>query len=188
MALSNKEMSTRAAYAAAVLQGGGQIATHPIAYSVSQGTSLSFIQHIGTISRTAVKFDTGNTYLGSIPIAITFSYRRIGNPTGVIRTGIRKASDDSFIPIADWPAEYINPGSHNGVYTVTAAGDNTYALVANDKFSIEYTGTSATNGIEVLMNPQTANPTQAATTQQYAGSYASSANALAATVKTRVLT
>jgi hypothetical protein len=59
--------------------------------------------------------------------------------------------------------------------------------VANDKFSIEYAGT-ATAGIEILMNPQTANPTQTATTQQYAGSYATSANALAATVKTRTLT
>lgn len=38
------------------------------------------------------------------------------------------------------------------------------------------------------MDPQTANLTQTATTQQYTGSYASAANALAATIKTRVLT
>jgi hypothetical protein len=98
MVLSKQEMTARAAYATAVLSGGGQVATHPIAYSVSQGTSLSFMQHIGTISRTAVKFDTGNISLGSTPIAIAFTFRKVGNPTGVIKTGIRKAADDSFIP------------------------------------------------------------------------------------------
>ena len=184
MVLSKQEMTMRAAFAWSRTSGGGQIATHPIAYSVSQGAGLSFIQS-GFISRTAVKFDTGNTFLGSTPIAITFSFRKIGTPTGVILTGIRKASDDSFIPIADWPAEYIRPGSHNGVYTVTEEGYNAYSIAANDKFSIEYAGT-ATAGIEISIS-QTANPTQTATTQQYAGSYASAANALAATIKTRVL-
>jgi hypothetical protein len=183
----SREITARAAFAAAVLQGGGQVATHPIAYSVPQGTSLLFIQHIGTISRTAVKFDSGNTFIGSSPQSIRFSFRRIGNPQGVIRTGIRKASDDSFILIAEWPATFSEPGPANSLYTVTAEGNNTYSVVVNDKFSIEYSGT-ATNGIEILMNPLTANPTQTATTQQYAGSYASSANALAATIKTRVLT
>jgi hypothetical protein len=128
----------------------GQIATHPIAYSVSQGTSLSFIQHVGSISRTAIKFDTGNTFLGSTPIAIIFSFRKVGNPTGVIRTGIRKASDDSFISIAEWPAEYAKPlASANGIYTVTAEGHNAYSVVAGDKFSIENSGT-ATAGSALL--------------------------------------
>jgi hypothetical protein len=165
MAYSQEQVSI-AAFAAAVVQGGGPIATHYNAYSVSEGTGLSFIQYVGMINRTAVKFDTGNAFLGSIPIAITFSFRKVGNPTGVIRTRIRKASDDSFIPIADWPAEYDRPGSgsNNNIYTVTAEGYNAYSIVANDKFSIEYAGTSA-NGIEILMNPQTANPTQSATKQ-----------------------
>jgi hypothetical protein len=154
---------------------------------VPQGTSLSFIQHVGSINRTALKFDTGNTFLGSTPIAITFSFRKVGNPTGVIRTGIRKASDDSFISIAEWPAEYTRPlASANGIYTVTAEGYNAYSVAANDKYSIEYAGT-ASAGIEILMNPQTANPTQTATTQQYTGSYTNAANALAASIKTRVL-
>jgi hypothetical protein len=130
-----KEMTARAAFAATALQNAGQIATHSNAYSVRQGTSLSFIQHVGSISRTAIKFDTGNTFLGSTPIAITFTYRRVGNPTGVIRTGIRKASDNSFIPIAEWPTEYTTPGT-NGIYTVTVEGSNTYSIVANDKYSI----------------------------------------------------
>jgi hypothetical protein len=50
-------MTARAAFAAAVLQGGGPMATYPIAYSVSQGTSLSFIQHVGSINRSSIKFD-----------------------------------------------------------------------------------------------------------------------------------
>jgi hypothetical protein len=164
----------------------GQLVSFPNAYSVALPSSPTFIQHVGTISRTAVKFDTGNTFLGSKPVAITFAFRKIGNPLGVIRTGIRKASDDSFILIAEWPAEFSKHNA-NGIYTVTAEGGNTYAIVANDKLSIEYSG-SATAGIEIAMNPQVVNPTQTATTQQYAGSYASSANALAATVTTKVLT
>jgi hypothetical protein len=170
-------------------QNPGPLNTFPYAYNVALPASPTYIQHIGTISRTAVKFDTGNTYIGSYPIAITFSFRKIGNPTGAIRTGIRKASDESFILIAEWPADYTRPGTINGIYTVTAEGGNSsYAIVANDKFSIEYTGTSATNGIEIAMNPQTANPTQTSTTQQYTGTYASAANALAATIKTRMQT
>lgn len=165
----------------------GPLFTFPNAYNIAQGTSLSFIQHIGTISRTAVKFDTANTFLGSRPQSITFAYRRIGNLTGVIKTGIRKASDDTFIPIAEWPAEYTTPGigPNANLYIVTAEGGNSYAMVANDKYSIEYTGT-ATAGIEILMNPQQANPAGLFTTQQYTGTYASSANALAATIKTQV--
>jgi hypothetical protein len=76
------------------------------------------------------------------------------------------------------------------VHTYKSASDSNNlvksGIIYESHHSIEYSGT-ATNGIEILMNPQIANPTQAATTQQYAGSYASSANALAAAIKTRVL-
>jgi flagellin-like hook-associated protein FlgL len=180
------KMSHRVAFAALAKDPSGQVVKFPSAYSAALPSNPTFIQHVGTISRTTVKFDTGNTFLGSKPVAITFAFRKIGNPLGVIRTGIRKASDDSFILIAEWPAEFSKHNA-NGIYTVTAEGGNTYAIVANDKFSIEYSG-SATAGIEIAMNPQTANPTQTSTTQQYTGTYASAANALAATIKTRVLT
>lgn len=49
-------LEAKAAFAAAVLSSAGQTATHSNAYSVPQGTSPSFIQHIGTISRTAVRY------------------------------------------------------------------------------------------------------------------------------------
>jgi hypothetical protein len=75
MVLTNNEMRARAAFAATAFQSAGQTVTHSNAYSVSQGTSLSFIQHVGSINRTAIKFDTGNTFLGSTPIAITLSFR-----------------------------------------------------------------------------------------------------------------
>jgi hypothetical protein len=182
----SEKMRAAAAAAAMQTQSHGQVATFPNAYSVALPASPTYIQHIGTISRTGVKFDTGNTFLGSTPVAITFTFRKIGNPLGAIRTGIRKASDDSFILVSEFPAEYTKPGT-NGVYTVTAEGSSTYAIVANDKFSIEYTGT-ASNGIGIAMNPQTANPAQTATTQTYTGTYASAANALAVTIKTKVLT
>jgi hypothetical protein len=104
----------------------GQTVTKPNAYSVALPASPTFIQHIGTISRTAVKFDTGNTFLNTTPIAITFSFRKIGEPTGVIKMGIRKASDDSFILIAEAPAEFSR--NKNGIYTVTVGGNNTYSM------------------------------------------------------------
>jgi hypothetical protein len=75
----SQTMADKLAYAAAVVKGVGQVATHYDAYSVPQGTSLSFIQHVGSINRSAIKFDTGNTFLGSILIGITFSFRRVGN-------------------------------------------------------------------------------------------------------------
>jgi hypothetical protein len=173
-----------AAFAYYALQHPGNLVTFPNAYSVVLPSAPTYIQHIETISRTAVKFDTGNTYLSSFPLAITFTFRKIGNPLGVIRTGIRKASDDSFILIAEWPAEFSKHNA-NGIYTVTAEGTNTYSIVANDKYSIEYSG-SATAGIELASSGS--NPTQTATTQQYTGSYASASNALVATIKTKVLT
>jgi hypothetical protein len=47
----------------------GQIASFPNAYSVSLPSNPKYIQHVGTINRTTVKFDTGNTFLGSTPVA-----------------------------------------------------------------------------------------------------------------------
>jgi CCR4-NOT transcriptional regulation complex NOT5 subunit len=180
------KMSHRTAFAALSKDATGVI-TNPTPYDIPLGTSNTFIQHIGTISRTAVKFDTGNTSIGSKPVGITFRWRKVGTPTGNIIVVIRKASDDTIAAtLAQWPVDDTRPATD--VRTAVVQGTNTtYSVVANDKISIEYTGT-ATAGIEIAMNPQQANPVSLFTTQQYTGTYASSANALAATIKTRVLT
>lgn len=58
----------------------GQVVTQPNVYSVALPSSSTYIQHIGAINRTSIKFDSGNTFLGTTPIAITFTFRRIGTP------------------------------------------------------------------------------------------------------------
>lgn len=65
-----------------------------------QGRHRFFINYTGGTGRTAVKFDTGSSGLGTIPYAVILEYKTCGKPTGVITFGIRKAADDSFQLIA----------------------------------------------------------------------------------------
>lgn len=68
-----------------------------------------FHRVIGTINRTSIRFDTGNTAIGSNPVGITFRWRKVGTPTGNIAVGIRKASDDSIAAtLAQWPIDDIS--------------------------------------------------------------------------------
>jgi hypothetical protein len=71
------------------------------------------------VSRLAVKFDTSGVGLGTIPYKITTPYRRIGNPTGNISVGIRKAAGDTFTLIAEWPI--VEP-RHSGIITINVQG------------------------------------------------------------------
>lgn len=83
--------------AAASLQNPSTgIVTQPTIYNVGLGSAPNWIA-FNTISRMAVKIDTGNTNLGTNPREVTINYRRYGNPTGAIKMGIKKASDDSFL-------------------------------------------------------------------------------------------
>ena len=114
-------------------------------FNVSPGTSPTFVAFSGIVSRLAVKFDTSGVGLGTIPYKITIPYRRIGNPTGNISVGIRKAVGDTFTLIAEWPIVELR---HSGIITINVQGGNDYQMVANDKLSIEYPPDNS-NTIEV---------------------------------------
>lgn len=160
----------------------GQGYTFQNAYDVEAGASPLFINYNG-IGRTVVKFDTAGSGLGKIPHAIILAYKVYGKPTGAIRMGIRKASDDSFQLIAEWPIEDTIREA-NGIHVVTIQGHNDYAMVANDKVSIEYPS-SATNGLSIASAGS--NNISGFTSQSHSGStYSNTANALAITINARV--
>lgn len=113
------------ASAAAAMVGAtnpGQTVTFPVAYDVPFGTAHIFVKY-DTVSICAVKFDTGSGGLGSSPIAVTFKWRKYGNTsliTGLVSVGIRKASDDSFLLIAQWPVS-DNPTATIGDTSIRTA-------------------------------------------------------------------
>lgn len=72
-------------------------------YNVSPGASPTFIAFSGSVSRLTIQHNTGGIGIGDIPFRVTVPYRRIGNPPFELRVGIRKAIDDSFTLIAEWP-------------------------------------------------------------------------------------
>jgi hypothetical protein len=184
MVLSPSEKKAATAFAAASLSAGGTINTHVNIYDVQPGQSPVFINYTAGIGRTVVKFDTGGTGIGKIPYAVVLAYNVFGRPTGVIRMGIRKASDDlSFVLIAEHPIDdFIDEPS--GLHVVTIQGYSDYAMVANDKISIEY----PSNTLDGLAIASTgANTVPGFTSQSHNGStYSNTANALALTIRARV--
>jgi hypothetical protein len=188
------DRSKRAAASAAMVESTapGQTVTFPVAYDVSLGTAPSFVK-FDTVSRYCVKFDTGGAGLGSSPVAITFKWRKYGNPSlisGNISVGIRKASGDTFSLIAEYPVGDYNTSvaSDPTIRTAVVGGSNSYVMVANDKVSIEFPA-NATNGIEIAVSTTEAYPT-GYTSQKYVAAWANTTSSypLAATIKTQVLT
>ena len=165
-------------------------------YDVSLGTSPDQIAFSGTVSRLVVKFDTAGAGLDSIPYKITIPYKRVGNPQGTLSVGIRKASDDSFVPIAEWPiaqdaklvfvtepAAPVVPAWIN----IRVQGNQTYQMAANDKISLEYTPDD-TNTIAIGVSTTESSPS-GFTCQAYDdGSYGDTANPLAIRIVSTVLT
>jgi hypothetical protein len=102
-------LNERMAYAAALQDNINNPPTHTATrvkhYNVPSGTTPEAITFTGTTSRLVVKYDTARVGLGSGPLRITLNYRMLGRPTGVLSIGIRKASDDSFIPLAGGPID-----------------------------------------------------------------------------------
>ena len=148
-------------------------------YNVSPDLSLAFVPFSGSTSRLDVKFDTGSVGLGTKPYKITIPYRRIGNPMGIISVGIRKVSGDTFTLIAQHPVSEPN----QGLITINVQGYNNYAMLANDKISIEYPPDD-TNYIEVACG--TGLPT-GFTSQSYDGSYGATSDPLAIKITSKVL-
>jgi hypothetical protein len=171
---SRKKNSSRmAAIAAASTVTPTALVTHPTIYNVAPGSAPSWIA-FNTLSRMAVKIDTGNTNLGTNPIEVKFNFRTYGVASGLIRVGIRKASDDSFLLIAEHPIEF-NQALIGVPQTATIRGANPYSLVANDKVSIEFPA-NATSGIELAVSTSEAFPTNTTSQQYSAGSWANTAS------------
>ena len=151
-------------------------------YNVLPGAAPTFVPFSGTTSRLAVQFNTAGVGLGTIPYSITIPYRRIGNPTGNISVGIRKAAGDTFTLIGQWPTNGFIKSTP--IITINVEGANDYAMLANDKISIEYPP-SASDTIEVACG--TGLPS-GFTSQQYTGSYGATASPLAVKITSRILT
>ena len=162
-------------------------------YSVPLGASPGSIVFNGTTSRLAVKFDSGSAGIGSIPYKIDIPYKRVGNPNGTLKVGIRKAAGDTFQLIAEWPIEklgqpWITTGGGGGPNAIqfihiSVQGGNEYAMLANDKISLEFPP-DATNTIEI--GTGTGLPA-GFTSQQYTGSYTNTAQPLAISITSKVL-
>ncbi|SRR5829696_2862032 len=154
-------------------------------YSVPLGTAPGSISFSTTLTRLVVKFDTGSSGLATMPAKITIPYKKIGNPTGFLRVGIRKSAGDTFQLMQEWPI--------NGDYTVKQGwinvdvrGANEYQMLANDKVSLEHTPVSNDDTIAMAVSTTQGNPS-GFTSQQYTGSYANTTNPLAVNIVSKVL-
>ena len=126
----------------------------------------------------------GSVGLDTMPFRIQIPYKRIGNPTGELEVGIRKVVDDSFTLIAGWPVSQTGFPS-TGFITINVEGVQDYAMLANDKISLEYPP-NATDTISIGTSTTQGNPT-GFTCQQYTGSYANTNNPLAISIISKVL-
>ncbi len=167
----------RAAAAAIVADSIQNPPTHvistPTIYNVGLGSAPNWIA-FNTINRMGVKINTGHTGLGTNPIDISFKYRTYGAPNGVIRVGVRKIADDSFVLIAEHPIQF-NQALIGVQQTATIRGQCAYSLVAGDLISIEFPA-SSTNSIELPVSTSEAFPTNTTSQQYSAGSWANTAS------------
>ena len=169
------------------------IVSRQAVYNVPSGTNPSTIPFSGTTSRLVVKFDTAGVGIGTLPYKIKIPYKRVGNPSGTLRVGIRKAAGDTFQLIAEYHivavgTTWITTGG--GPYTpvwnnITIEAANEYQMVANDKLSLEYTP-DATNTIEIGTSTTQSNPS-GFTSQSFTGTYTNTTNPLAISITSRVL-
>jgi hypothetical protein len=90
-----------------------------------------------------------------------------------IRVGIRKALDDSFLLIAEWPVEF-NQALIGVQQTAVVGGHNPYSIVAGDLISIEFPA-SSTSSIELPVSTSEAFPTNTVS-QQYVSSWLNTAS------------
>jgi hypothetical protein len=183
---NTRERAAALAFAADLIQNPPtHLISEPTIYDVAKPTSPTFIQLTGGVYRAAVRFDTGNTSIGSKPIEFTFYWKKLNIATsGNIVVCIRKASDDTVAAtLAEWPVEGAT-WQVNELRMATVGGVNNYAIVANDLLSIEFP-----EGIEIAMNPSQANPVGLFTSRSFDGTvWSSTANAIAGKIRTRVET
>lgn len=156
-------------------------------YDVSVGTAPTFVPFSGTTERLSILFSAGGSGIDSSPYKIQISYRRIGNPTGNLSMGIRKANDD-FVLLMEHP---LDEPKSEGIITVTLDNGyhtgfaNMYQMQANDKVSIEMTPDD-TNTIELACSSTEVLPS-GFVSQLYDGSYGATTDPLAVKITSRVL-
>jgi hypothetical protein len=180
--MSTSTLYNKKATAAALHENINNPPTHNVTrashYNVSPGASPTFVPFTGTTSRLDVQFNTAGVGIGTSPYKVEIPYRRIGNPTGNISVGIRKATGDTFQLIAEWP---VSEPKSSGIITIEVGQGfrtqitNIYQMVASDKVSIEYPP-FATDTIEIACG---AGLPSGFTSQAYTGSYAATAQPLA---------
>lgn len=156
-------------------------------YDVPIGTAPTFVPFSGTTERLSILFSAGGPGIDTSPYKIQISYKRIGNPTGNLSFGIRKANDD-FVLLMEHP---ISEPKNDGIITVTLDNGyhtgfaNMYQMQANDKVSVEMTPND-TNTIELACSSTESLPS-GFVSQSYDGSYGATTDPLAFKITSRVL-
>ncbi len=153
-------------------------------YEVAVGTSPNHVQHNGGIGRTAVRFETGASGLGSSVKSVWIRFRKYGLQTGNITINIRKASDDSVAAtIGTFPIESF-PANVETELVLRNRFNNGWNMLAGDMVSIEYPS-NAVNGLEMTTNSTASDPSNY-TSKSHNGSVWSAAlsDPLAVIIKT----
>jgi hypothetical protein len=141
-------------------------------YEVPIGTSPNHVQHTGGITRTAVRFETSASGLGTPVKSVWVFFRKYGNPTGNITVNVRKVSDNTVAStIGTWPIEGFPAGVESSFAVRERA--NTWNMLAGDMVSVEFPS-SATDGFEITTNSTASDPTNY-TSRSWNGSVWSSA-------------
>jgi hypothetical protein len=113
--------------------------------------------------------------------SVLIRFSKYGNPTGNIMVGIRKAFDDSLVPIGTWHIQSLGPAATEQSFAVRLRS-NTYQMVANDVVSMEYPS-SATDGLEISTSTSQENPSRYTGTQHNGTACANTTNPPAITIK-----
>ena len=121
-----------------------------------------------------MKFNTGHTGIGTNPIEVSFKYKTYGAPNGLVKVGVRKIADDSFVLIAEHPISF-NAAHIGQELNARVIGSMPYSLVAGDNFVLEFPA-NATSGIEIPVSTSEAFPTDTVSQQYSAGSWANTAS------------
>jgi hypothetical protein len=160
-------------------QGPQALVTHPTIYNVAKAeyppTAPTWVQLTGSVNRIGLRADSGNAIIGEKFSEIVFYWRKLAAAnSGNLSIGIRKASDDSFVFVAQHPIPVEQLTSGKALVT----GRSTYNPVLYDLISIEGTG------VEIMMNPTVANPNSNFTSRSWNGTvWSNTANAIAASVR-----
>lgn len=159
---------------ATALPAGGS-GTQNTRYDLAQSAS-GHLEFDGSISRRAVRFDTGASGIGEAVTEVTVRFRKYGSPSGTATVGVRKNSDGTLVTLGTFTPGSFGSGEQEAVITDLS---NTYNMVANDRVSVEF-APNATNGIELDENDTGATNY---TSQEWSGSSWATSNHIGMKIK-----